>query len=321
MIYEFLKTYAEKNPIRLHMPGHKGVGEAALPYHLDITEIEGADALYKASGIILKDERRAARLFGAEDTFFSTGGCTLCIQTMVMIAKQEGYKTIYVYNPPHTSFFNACEIIGMTYVITENIPKGAAVFITSPDYFGRIINIHQFKDNFVMVDNAHGAHLAFYSDAYPSNADFWCDSGHKTLPGLTGTAYLHTSRKFFREKVKKYMSMLGSSSPSYLLLASLDLTNDYIENQIAEDIYRTASLLPRTNGDIYHIAIANKNGILNLLQQNGIVPETVTDDFIILLFSPMSRTEDILITLATIQGTEFYTPNHNDQKKIFDKYI
>lgn len=320
MIYEFLKTYAERNPIRLHMPGHKGAGEL-LPYNLDITEIEGADALYKASGIILGDERRAAALFGAQDTFFSTGGCTLCIQTMVMIAKKEGFKTIYAYNPPHPSFFNACEIMNVTYIITENIPSGAAVFVTSPDYFGRIINLSKFRNDFLLVDNAHGAHLAFMDKMYPHTADFWCDSGHKTLPGLTGTAYLHTNHNNCRERVKKYMSMLGSSSPSYLLLASLDLTNDYIEKQIKSDINRTAELLPKSKGDIYHIAIANKNGILKKLYKNGIIPETVTDDFIILLFSPMSSNEDILITMALLQGAEFYVPQRNDQSKIFEKYI
>jgi arginine/lysine/ornithine decarboxylase len=322
LLIDFLDNYIKQDKIRCHMPGHKGL------YPRDITEISGADCLYKANGVILQDERRAAKLFNCEDTFFSVGGCTLCIQTLVYLFRE---KNIYYINSVHPAFLNVCKILNITPIKVENpeeVGEKGVLYITSPDYFGRIADIkgiseiiHK-KDSFLVVDNAHGAHLAFTSENHPIHcgADFTCDSGFKTLPALTGAAYIHTVHKGYRDKVKQIMSIFGSSSPNYLILASLDGNNEYVQKSIKKDISRTVPILkqikkrhnPKTD-DLFHIALQNTIDLKN------IEPEYVNEDFVILLFSIMSK------SLEEIRGilNDYipYISNDNDQERIFNTYI
>ena len=83
-ICDFVRRYAESGALRLHMPGHKGFGTLGVE-HLDITEIDGADSLYEASGIIRESEQNASALFGC-DTYYSTEGSSLCIRAMLYLA-------------------------------------------------------------------------------------------------------------------------------------------------------------------------------------------------------------------------------------------
>ena len=92
-VYDFLTEYAQCDPVRLHMPGHKGRFGAPMLQKaaaLDITEITGADSLFEASGILAESEKNAASLYGTAYTFYSCGGSTLCIQTMLLLMKQQG---------------------------------------------------------------------------------------------------------------------------------------------------------------------------------------------------------------------------------------
>ncbi|MDR0919790.1 MAG: PLP-dependent transferase [Oscillospiraceae bacterium] len=340
MIKEFSEQYAAENKIRCHMPGHKGLDfsdsffsgktEHKSLNTRDITEIQGADCLYKAKGIIFQDERRASKLFNTADTFFSAGGCTLCIQTLVYLMRK---REIFFYGEMHTSFFNICKILNIIPKQIENfemISDNSAVFLTSPDYFGRIADIKDIseivrkKNSFLTVDNAHGTHLAFYEKTqHPIHlgADFTCDSGFKTLPGQTGSAYIHTVHNGFREQFKHIMSMFGSSSPNYNILESLDFCNEYIEKNIKSDLASILPLLqklksPHWNSettDLFHMAIKNNIPIRN------IEPEYLCEDFIILLFSPMFK--DISKVEEIIKGYEPYYPKQNDNRKIFSSYV
>lgn len=131
----------------------------------------------------------------------------------------------------------------------------AAVYMTSPDYLGNLADIPALADvchrhgTLLLVDNAHGAYLRFLSPSrHPvdQGADLCCDSAHKTLPVLTGGAYLHISPNApaaFRENAKNAMALFGSTSPSYLTLASLDLCNQALANDGAAHIQAAVSTL------------------------------------------------------------------------------
>ena len=220
-ICDFVRRYAESKTLRLHMPGHKGKGPLGIE-QLDITEISGADSLYEASGIIAESEANASALFGCP-TFYSTEGSSQCIRAMLHLATCGRNRRIAAARNVHKTFLSAaalldlqvdwlypdsegsylaCPITAETlenyFATCEEIP--AAVYVTSPDYLGNLLYIdalaavcHRYG-SLLLVDNAHGAYLKFLPDSrHPMDlgADLCCDSAHKTLPVLTGGAYLH----------------------------------------------------------------------------------------------------------------------------------
>ena len=269
-IFDFVKAYAASDTARLHMPGHKGKGALGVE-SLDITEIKGADSLFEADGIIAQSERNASELFSAH-SFYSTEGSSLAIRAMVYLAslyaKRLGRRPrILAARNAHRAFVSAaaladCEVEWLTaksplgylssgdllssfteYLASDNIDKlPTALYITSPDYLGNMQNIKELarlchdSGMLLLVDNAHGAYLKFLQESlHPIDlgADMCSDSAHKTLPALTGAAYLHISRQapeFLLENARCALSLFASTSPSYLILSSLDLLNKSLDN-------------------------------------------------------------------------------------------
>lgn len=266
-IADFVRGYEKQNMTRLHMPGHKGKTFLGCE-QFDITEISGADALYEADGIIAESEANATSLFGTERTLYSTEGSSQCIRAMLYLAinnRKAGTKPVVVATRNvHKAFVYAAALLDFEVVwiwpegdmrslcscqisaeMLDEVLKSlkeppAAVYVTSPDYLGGQLDIqslaeicHQ-NDTILAVDNAHGAYLHFtQSKMHPIDmgADVCCDSAHKTLPVLTGGAYLHIGKqapKSFVKNAKQAMALFGSTSPSYLTLASLDLCNAYL---------------------------------------------------------------------------------------------
>ena len=270
-IYDFLTQYNNEQFCRFHMPGHKGNGTLCEAF--DITEIKGADSLFSADGIIAESEKNATKLFGTQKTLYSTQGSTLCINTMLALAcqGQENPLVIAVRNA-HKAFVNSCVLIGaqvkwifpkysqnsitsgeysvldIKKAILECDRKPCCVYITSPDYLGVMADIKSIaeicheNDIALLVDNAHGGYLKFLeNDIHPITlgADMCCDSAHKTLPVLTSGGYLHISKKAnktFCDNAKTTMSLFASTSPSYLTLASLDLCNKYLNDEISSKL-------------------------------------------------------------------------------------
>ena len=342
-IYDFVKKYAESTNVRLHMPGHKGRGaqgtflETASP--MDITEIAGADSLFEADGIIAESEANAAQLYGTEKTLFSAGGSTLCIQAMLALMKQEGRRAVAVRNA-HRAFLAACVLLDIEiewsypYYTNSIISAGVSVaeiektlsaqnapcfvYITSPDYFGRMSDIRAISELCgkynapLLVDNAHGAHLAFMPEnLHPIalGADMCCDSAHKMLPALTGAAYLHIGNAAYSERAKGAMSLFASTSPSYLIMESLDLCNVYLSDRIRDDLKRVTericalkskfeSIFTFCDGEPLHLTIYTiYNGIYgndfaDILRSYGIECEYADREAVVLLFSPLSDDED-----------------------------
>ena len=269
-ICDFVRDYAQRNGTRLHMPGHKGESFIGCE-RLDITEINGADSLYEANGIITESEENASALFGCK-TFYSTEGSSQCIRAMMhlvaLYARDKGETPrVLAARNVHKTFLYAAALLDtevdwlygdgdlLTRTVTadavekhleksEKLPH--ALYITSPDYLGNVADIAGIAavcreyGVLLCVDNAHGAYLKFLPvSEHPIDlgAHICCDSAHKTLPVLTGGAYLHIAKdapSFFAERAKDSLALFGSTSPSYLIMQSLDAANRYIADAYPE---------------------------------------------------------------------------------------
>ena len=276
-ICDFVKEYQERGGLRLHMPGHKGAPFLGVE-QLDITEIQGADELYHPEGIIKKSQENASLLFGTGRTLYSTEGSSLCIRAMLYLAllwSKEAGRTPLVLagRNAHKTFLSAAALLDFQVewlypkeaegpvscvIESENLEERLsslphppmAVYITSPDYLGHLSDVASLsricKKHGVplIVDNAHGAYLKFLpKDLHPIalGADLCCDSAHKTLPCLTGGAYLHISSSapaLFFQNAERAMRLFASTSPSYLILQSLDRCNLYLSEDYPERLKR-----------------------------------------------------------------------------------
>lgn len=355
-IVSFLRSYQEKSPVRMHMPGHKGAGILGFE-EMDLTEIYGADELFVAEGIIKESEQNASSLFGCP-TYYSTQGSTLCIQTMCTIlcqdAKSKGKKPkILAGRNAHRSFIHAAALLDFDIewlygnsdylsckIHAEDLEKAiieshpTAVYLTNPDYLGNLLDIKSLasvckKHNVLLaIDNAHGAYLRFLEPSlHPIDlgADLCCDSAHKTLPVLTGGAYLHLSESLnqvWKNDVKHFMEYFSSTSPSYLIMASLDATNEVLNttfrNSLSECVRSVASLKNTLvqhgytilSGEPMKITISTKefgytgNEIANLLMECDIYPEFYDSDYIVLMPSPYNTKDDLKRLETCLCGIE-----------------
>ena len=276
-ICDFARAYAEGDPVRMHMPGHKGRALTG-PELLDLTEIEGADVLYRSRGIIRESEENAASLFGAARTVYSAEGSSLCIRAMLYLAlltaKRKGLPArLLAGRNAHRTLMTAAALLDVEIdwllpapgedllsctvtaeMLEEKLDCGACmgVYLTSPDYLGRRTDLRAAAAVCrrhgvpLLVDNAHGAYLKFLpEDSHPITlgADACCDSAHKTLSCLTGAAYLHLSAdapEGWAEQAEQAMSLFASTSPSWLILQSLDRMNAELAGNYPEWICRAA---------------------------------------------------------------------------------
>lgn len=253
-LYDKLKGYGESDAYPFHMPGHKRVtGIPAEACGIDITEIDGFDNLHHAEGILREAQQRAARLYGSEDTYFLVNGSTAGILAAIFACTTQNGK-ILMARGSHKAAYHAAELRGLRtvylYAMAGGIPGGSispadvrsalasdpeiqAVFVTSPTYEGVVSDVeaiaeiaHEF-DCPLIVDEAHGAHFGFHpyfpEGSVKKGADLVIHSVHKTLPSMTQTALLHRNGIMVSgERVQKYLGIFQTSSPSYVLMASID---------------------------------------------------------------------------------------------------
>ncbi len=336
-ICDFVRAYAGSGTARLHMPGHKGAGPLGME-QLDITEISGADSLYEAGGIIQRSEKNASSLFGCP-TFYSAEGSSQCIRAMlylvalhakgrpVIAAARNVHKTFltaaalldlevrWIY-PPEDSSYLSCPLEESSLEAFLRREQPTALYITSPDYLGNISDIQSIsrichKNNILLlVDNAHGAYLRFlHPSRHPMDlgADLCCDSAHKTLPVLTGGAYLHISEAapvVFRQRARDALALFGSTSPSYLILQSLDSANAYLSDgytarlaAFSQQIQQLKQALSTKGweilpGEPLKITVCAKASgytgteLSELLRQNAIECEFSDPDYLVLMLTP-----------------------------------
>ncbi len=348
-ICDFVRGYAASGISRLHMPGHKGASVLGME-SLDITEIAGADSLYEADGIIAESERNASALFGA-NTFYSTEGSSQCIRAMlylaVLYARGQGITrpVIAAGRNAHKTFLSAAALLDLdvtwlypdaedsylscavTAPVLEHLfaqgQKPTAVYLTSPDYLGNTVDVAAIADVchrygvLLLVDNAHGAYLKFLSPSrHPMDlgADICCDSAHKTLPVLTGGAYLHISHRApasLAEEAKRALAMFGSTSPSYLILQSLDAANRVLATGYGEALFdlskRVADCRTRLEAHGYvcagdepiKLTLCPKSygytgiDLAQCLREQGIECEFADPDYLVLMFTPSTTDADI----------------------------
>ena len=250
-IADFVSEYASKQISRLHMPGHKGKGLLGCE-RLDITEICGADVLCSPEGIIAESESNATALFGTRHTYYSAEGSSLAIKAMLALIKKKApagrRARVLAARNVHKAFVYACALLDIDAdwlfpaspshlcackIAPEQLDEALktakilpdAVYITSPDYLGSVSDISGLSAVChkhgvpLLVDNAHGAYLAFTEPSmHPIalGADMCCDSAHKTLPVLTGGAYLHISNSYeaSENEVRSALALFASTSPS-----------------------------------------------------------------------------------------------------------
>ncbi len=357
-ICDFVKKYAEGGTARFHMPGHKGVGALGVEKY-DITEISGADELYAAKGIIRESEENAAKLFGTARTVYSAEGSSLSIRAMLYLAclhaKESGKKPhILAARNAHKVFTNTAAMLDFEltwlggdslYTASASICDEAeelikamseppsAIYVTSPDYLGFCADIKGLSEickkygMLLLVDNAHGAYLKFLPESrHPIDlgADMCTDSAHKTLPVLTGGAYLHISKdapSMLAENAERAMAMFGSTSPSYLILQSLDAANAVLANGYAEGLVKLTEKISRfkrllggaslnfVGDEPMKLTLMPKNvgysglELAKMLEEKGIFCEFADADYIVFMLTPslhegtLARLYDALLSL------------------------
>lgn len=257
-MYQLLEEYDKQNIYPFHMPGHKRnakVVENYFPVRQDITEISGFDNLHHPQGILREAQDRLAELYGAKQSYYSVNGSTAALLSAVSAAVPRGEKILIARNC-HKAVYHAIYLrqLQPVYVFPEtdcalginggirpqNVekllkkdPDIKAVLITSPTYDGVVSDVagiaeaaHRYQIPLI-VDEAHGAHFRF-SDRFPASAvglgaDLVIQSLHKTLPSMTQTAVLHRcTGRVEKERLQQFMGIYQSSSPSYVLMASVD---------------------------------------------------------------------------------------------------
>lgn len=257
-LYERLSEYGKQDFYPCHMPGHKRRMSGSLPPELieaDITEIDGFDNLHQPEGLLLKLQRQAATVYGAEESYYLVNGSTCGVLAAVSAALPVGGHLLMARNC-HKSAYHAAYLRSLTisylypkmlkeYDIFEAVtpdqirealeaePNIGAVLVVSPTYEGRISDIGRIAEVVhahgipLIVDEAHGAHLGFAPEFAPGSctlgADYVIHSVHKTLPAMTQTALLHISGPLAdKRRLRRFLSVYQTSSPSYVLMASID---------------------------------------------------------------------------------------------------
>jgi len=284
---EELENYCRQKMLSFHTPGHKGRAEClsgvVFPDY-DLTELPGLDALHNPCGVIAEAQKKAAAIYGADETFFLVNGSTAGNQAMffALMPELEG-KKIRIERKAHRSVIGALILSGAEpdYIAPVihpefNLPLGldsriycsspqqvGAFHLTSPSYWGTVIDlpsIIEWRDNNaplvpILVDQAHGAHFrgnCFPPGAVALGADLVVHSTHKTLAALTQAAMLHVQgNRISRVNLRKSLELLQSSSPSYLLLESLANAMEQFVSHSWESLYEEVELLhKKLNGPL-----------------------------------------------------------------------
>lgn len=357
-IVDFVKKYNDSSVSRLHMPGHKGACVLGFE-QFDITEIKGADSLFEAEGIIAESEKNASRLFGTKRTLYSTEGSTLCIKTMLALVKNRGvsdkilasrnsHKALvygcaqldididWLFDENDTFSLCRCEISpeSLRKKLCEYEELPCAVYVTSPDYLGNMLDISSLAEvahSFgvpLLVDNAHGAYLHFLKEKiHPIDlgADMCCDSAHKTLPVLTGGAYLHINNDEFCEKAKNMMSVFASTSPSYLILQSLDFANRILADDFCEKLNCVIVKIENLKHDIDNVLLTEplkltvRGALGDKMREQNIECEYQDPDFTVLMFSPYNTDLDFDRVKSFFKTCKFEITENNLKMPIPEK--
>jgi arginine/lysine/ornithine decarboxylase len=276
-LFDQLLKHQKKNPISLHVPGHK-FGEVILEkgqsffteiLKMDATEITGLDDLHSPEGVILEAENLLSDLYRTEKSYFLINGSTVGNLAMTLAVLKED-DLVLVQRNSHKSIMNGIKMakaqpvflapeydsdhkvagglsLETVKMAISQCPAVKAIILTYPNYFGSTYDLKSIIDYAhghripVLVDEAHGVHFIagdyFPPSAVELGADIVVQSAHKMLPAMTMGAYLHYQSKLINKShLQFYLQALQSSSPSYPLMASLDLARSYLGTYNQEDV-------------------------------------------------------------------------------------
>lgn len=240
---------------------------------IDLTELSGLDDLHNPSGVIREAERLAAKLYGSTYCHFLVGGSTIGNLAMIMATCKPG-DSVLVQRNSHKSIINALKLAKVNPIflhpdfdheaqiatclnenqVIENIEihsQAKALILTNPNYYGftvplqEIISTAHKYQMAVLIDEAHGAHFSHHSKLFPASAvsqgaDIVVQSAHKTLPAMTMCSFLHYKSELVSiERLRHYLQLFQSSSPSYPLMSSLDLARHYFAHLTTERVTLT----------------------------------------------------------------------------------
>lgn len=302
-----VKDYLKKEIIPFSMPGHK-MGRAfdnelkEIFIQGDLTEVDGLDNLHNPEGIIKEAQDRLAKLYNSKKSYFLINGSTSGNLIMIFSALNEGDKVLVERNC-HRSIMNGIILRKLKPIFIKNkyhsslkAPIGIdlnhlnevlgeikdikAIILTYPNYYGiglgikNVIKICKEKDIAVLIDSAHGAHYGF-NEMLPKSpqelgADMVVMSAHKTLPSLTQTSYLHVNNLKYLSKVEFYKGIFMSTSPSYMMMMSLDYARDFLEEKGESEYNNLINIInsfKEKAKDINYLNIVDKEFLCNNCQE------------------------------------------------------
>ena len=324
-LFHALTAFADTDPLRMHMPGHKGKGLPGWEQlaRIDFTELESTGNLYEAGGAIGEAEKLWADAFGMQDCLMLTGGATQGIYAALTLTCPIGSSLLADRNC-HRSVYHAMALLDLNpeylmektpWAVEEclaNHPELKTVCITSPDYYGKLYDVagiaeacHQFGAKLV-VDGAHGAHLPFLGIDHYRGADLVICSAHKTLPAMGQAALLFSNGAFTGDNLRWAAAMHGTSSPSYPILASMDLARDWMEREEGQlryyaaccrvkELRRKFPALNDENLDPGRLTLRIKNGheAAIRLQAENIWPEMADCGHVVFIITGADSVEDL----------------------------
>lgn len=343
-LFDTLTAFADTAPLRLHMPGHKGKG---LPGWerlacIDFTELPPTGNLYEPGGAIGQAEELWAAAFGMRECLFLTCGSTQGIHAALTLACPVESALLTDRNC-HRSVYHTMALLDLEPVYLmektpqavekslQRNPKVKTVCITSPDYYGRLYDVtgiaavcHRFGAKLV-VDGAHGAHLAFLGIDHYRDADLVVCSAHKTLPALGQAALLFSGGAFTGDDLRRAASIHGTSSPSYPIMASMDLARAWMESDegrkhygaVCGRIKQLRARFPALRGDSLDpgrltLRVKDGFGVQRALQEKKIWPEMADSGHVVFILTgaddarDLDRLERALEELALEEEEEEY---------------
>ncbi len=345
-----LEKLKENNMKPYHMPGHKRRGIAeGLPYDIDITEIEGFDNLHDMQGVIKDIADRGKQVYKSVASYPLVNGSTCGVIAGIYSLTRENENVLIARNC-HKSVYNTVEVLKLnpTYIMPETQKLGimgkitpesveealkdknhGTVVITSPTYEGVISDVDAIYQvckrygAYLFVDAAHGAHFM----EKPIMCDMCVMSLHKTLPALTQTALLNIcSDRVDKVLVQHALSIFETSSPSYVLLASIDECLRYVqENKLDFDalernlsyFYENTVILGNMEvfcfDDPTKIIIASSDGYLlaDLLRKHNIEVEMASDYYVLAIVTCQDKLGDLQILLDALHKIDKILPPYN----------
>ncbi len=353
-LLENLKEQVKREQLSTHMPGHKYRPlHDTNWYQIDTTEVDGADNLFSAKGILKQSMHDIAQIYGAAESRLLINGSTVGLMAAILANTEQG-DTIIIARDAHKAVFNACQIgklnfqtampilsesgLSLGYDCAEIIAQLATnlnikvVVLMSPTYYGYttdiqpLVEVLNARGGVLIIDEAHGAHLKFCQNGgstLDGGAHIVVQSAHKMLAAMTQSALLHFSKDTDQAVIKKvdhYLEMLQSSSPSYVLMSSIDyavkdmqanqqdhlafesemrtlITNqltDWLAEQKPQDPFKLWLETARHGYSGFQFE--------KLLQQSGIFAELINDWGLLLYLSHYNTIDDLNQIVKSVQA-------------------